>query len=135
MKIENCEIISLPKIPDARGNLTFFEGNNHIPFDIKRVYWIYDVPGGTTRGGHAYKQLKEVFISLSGSFDVTLDDGHKKRTFSLNRSYLGLYVPAMIWRNLENFSTNAVCMIAASRSYSQKDYILDYEKFLSLKGK
>lgn len=133
LKIENCRIISLPKILDQRGNLTFFEGNNHIPFDIARVYWIYDVPGGATRGGHAYKQLEEVFISLSGSFDVVLEDGYKKRTFSLNRSYLGLYAPAMIWRNLENFSTNAVCMIAASRPYSPDDYIVDYEEFLRTK--
>ena len=129
---DNVKIINLPKIEDPRGNLSFIEGNNHIPFSIKRVYWIYDVPGGQYRGGHAYKELHEFIVALSGSFDVVLDDGKEKKKFSLNRSYYGLYVPNMIWRSLENFSTNALCMILASRHYSVDDYIRDYDEFLKL---
>jgi dTDP-4-dehydrorhamnose 3,5-epimerase-like enzyme len=128
--IDDCSIIELPKIKDNRGNLSFIEAERHIPFVIKRIYWIYDVPGGATRGGHAYKELKEFFVALSGSFDVVVDDGHKRKTFSLNRSYFGLYLPNMIWRHLENFSTNAVCMILASQPYSVDDYIRDYQGVL-----
>ena len=127
---DDCEIIQLPKIHDPRGNLTFIEGQNHIPFKIKRTYWIYDVPGGEIRGGHAYKKLHELIIAVSGSFDVVLDDGLEKRNFALNRSYYGLYVPNPIWRSLENFSTNSLCLILASEVYNEDEYIRDYDGFL-----
>jgi dTDP-4-dehydrorhamnose 3,5-epimerase-like enzyme len=132
--LADCRIIDLPKISDPRGNLTFLEGGKHIPFDIKRAYWIYDVPGGEKRGGHAYKTLHEFIIALSGSFDVVLDDGREKKTFSLNRSYFGLYVPQMIWRTIENYSTNGVTLILASAHYNPDEYIRDYEAFLKGKG-
>lgn len=125
-------IIELPKFDDPRGNLSFVEENKHIPFKIERTYWIYDVPGGEIRGGHAYKELNEFIIALSGSFDVVLDDGKEKKTYSLNRSYYGLYVPKMIWRSLENFSTNALCIILASDKYNPDDYVYDYEYFKSI---
>jgi len=127
--LSNVKIINLPKIEDPRGNLTFVEENNHIPFDIKRVYWIYDVPGGEVRGGHAYKKNKEFIIALSGSFDIIIKDGNKRKKFSLNRSYYGLYVPHMLWRSLENFSTNALCLILASEKYNEKDYIRNWDEF------
>lgn len=127
--------IDLPKISDPRGNLSFLEGGNHIPFEIKRAYWIYDVPGGQVRGGHAYKTLNEFIIALSGSFDVVLDNGKKEEIFSLNRSYYGLYVPNGIWRRLENFSTNSLCLILASETYNPDDYIYDYHKFKQLYNK
>jgi dTDP-4-dehydrorhamnose 3,5-epimerase-like enzyme len=127
-----AKIIELPKILDDRGNLTFIEGENHIPFPIARTYWIYDVPGGEIRGGHAYRELNELIVALSGSFDVVLDDGKEKRTFSLNRSYYGLYVPKLMWRQVENFSTNALALILASGPYDEKDYIRDYEQFKTL---
>jgi hypothetical protein len=130
----NLGIINLPKIDDDRGNLTFIEGGKHIPFNIQRVYWIYDVPGGQTRGGHAYRQLEEVIIALSGSFDVVIDDGVETRKYSLNRSYYGLYIPKMAWRQLENFSTNALCLILASLPYSEDDYIFEYDEFKNLIG-
>lgn len=133
MTNRDCRIIELPKIVDPRGNLTFVEGEKHIPFQIKRAYWIYDVPGGEIRGGHAYKKLNEFIIALSGSFDVVIDDGFEKKTFSLNRSYFGLYVPNMVWRCLENFSTNSLCLILASDVYLESDYLRDFEKFISLK--
>jgi dTDP-4-dehydrorhamnose 3,5-epimerase-like enzyme len=120
------EIIQLPKIFDPRGNLTFIEAENHIPFDIKRVYWIYDVPGGETRGGHAFKKQQELIISLSGSFDVVLDNGKDKQKYSLNRSYYGLYVPSGVWRHMENFSTNSLAIVLASTEYDDNDYIRDY---------
>ena len=123
------EIIQLPKITDPRGNLTFIEGLNHIPFDIKRVYWIYDVPGGETRGGHAFKEQKELIISLSGSFDVIIDNGKSIEKFSLNRSYYGLYVPSGCWRHMENFSTNALAMVLASTNYNETDYIRNYDEY------
>lgn len=126
---QKCRIMDLPKIPDDRGNLSFMEAGRPVPFVIKRAYWIYDVPGGATRGGHAYKTLHEFFVALSGSFDVVLDDGRARKIVSLNRSYFGLYVPNMIWRHLENFSTNAVCMILASALYSEDDYFRDYKQF------
>lgn len=131
MKRES-QILNLPKIEDPRGNLTFVEENNHIPFDIKRVYWIYDVPGGEVRGGHAYRKNKEFIIALSGSFDVIIKDGDKRKKFSLNRSYYGLYVPEMLWRAMENFSTNALCLILASEKYNEKDYIRNWDEFKKL---
>ena len=132
--LADAHIINLPKISDPRGNLTFIEGDGrHIPFDIKRAYWIYDVPGGEKRGGHAYRTNEEFIIALSGSFDVVLDDGTERKTFSLNRSYFGLYVPSMVWRQLENFSTNGVTLILASTQYAPEDYIRDYDAFV--KGK
>ncbi len=127
MTLDNVEILHLPKILDERGNLSFIEGGNHIPFKIERTYLIYDVPGGEIRGGHAYQELDEFIIALSGSFDVVLDDGNEKKTFSLNRSYYGLYVPKMIWRSLENFSTNSLCMILASEKYNEDNYLRDYD--------
>lgn len=127
-----AKIITLPKIEDPRGNLTFIEGLKHIPFEIKRAFWIYDVPGGETRGGHAYKTSEEFIIALSGSFDVILDTGNKKTKHSLNRSYHGLYVPSETWRQMENFSTNSVALVISSTSYSEDDYIRDYDTFLKL---
>lgn len=129
MKLSDVKIINLPKILDERGNLSFIESENHIPFKIERTYLIYDVPGGEVRGGHAYKELNEFIVALSGSFDVLLDDGFEKKTYSLNRSYYGLYVPKMIWRSLDNFSTNALCMIVASEKYNESDYLRDYSEF------
>jgi len=129
MKISDVRLINLPKFEDDRGNLSFIESNNHIPFEIKRTYLIYDVPGGQVRGGHAYKTLHEFIIALSGSFDVVLDDGREKKVVSLNRSYTGLFVPHLIWKNLENFSTNSVCLILASDYYDENDYIRDYDEF------
>lgn len=123
--------IGLPKFEDDRGNLSFFESDNHIPFEIKRAYWIYDVPGGQKRGGHAYANLHEFIIALSGSFDVILDDGGTVKRYNLSRSYYGLYVPNMIWRTLDNFSTNSLALIVASNVYDEKDYIRDYEVFRS----
>ncbi|HPC02627.1 MAG TPA: FdtA/QdtA family cupin domain-containing protein [Syntrophales bacterium] len=129
--IHDSRLIHLPKIQDNRGNLSFIEPGRPIPFVIKRTYWIYDVPGGEVRGGHAFRTLQEYFIALSGSFDVVLDDGKNRKIISLNRSYFGLYVPSMIWRHLENFSTNSVCLILASLPYSEHDYIRDYELYLN----
>ncbi|GAB4290243.1 MAG: FdtA/QdtA family cupin domain-containing protein [Marinilabiliales bacterium] len=130
--IDKAFIIQLPKIEDPRGNLTFIEEQNHIPFKIKRVYWIYDVPGGEIRGSHAYKMLQEFIVALSGSFDVVLHDGKNEMKFSLNRSYYGLYVPQLYWRRLENFSTNTVCLILASDFYNEKDYIRDFDEFVKM---
>jgi len=129
MTLNNVRVIHLPKILDRRGNLTFIEGNNHIPFEIKRTYWIYDVPGGEIRGGHAFKEQDELIVALSGSFDIVLDDGFEKKTYQLNRSYYGLYVPKGIWRQMENFSTNSLSMILASTAFNKEDYIFDYELF------
>ena len=128
----SCKIINLPKILDARGNLSFVENNNQIPFVIKRIYWIYDVPGGTERGGHAYKENMEFVIALSGSFDVILDDGFSKKVYNLNRSYYGLLVPKMIWRKMENFSTNSLALVLSSTDYNEKDYVRDYDLFKSI---
>ncbi|MEH1821865.1 MAG: FdtA/QdtA family cupin domain-containing protein [Nostoc sp.] len=130
MSIEQCRIIHLPKIQDTRGNLTFIEGNKHIPFDVKRVYYLYDVPGGAERGGHAHKQLQQLIIAMSGSFDVVLDDGHGKWRFPLNRSYYGLYISSMVWRELDNFSSGSVCMVLASTYYEESDYYRDYDEFI-----
>jgi dTDP-4-dehydrorhamnose 3,5-epimerase-like enzyme len=123
-------IINLPKIEDERGNLTFIEEENHIPFKIKRVYWIYDVPGGQKRGGHAFKEQQEFIVALSGSFDVVIDDGKQKQTFSLNRSYYGLYIPNGLWREMNNFSTNSLALVLCSTEFSEDDYIRDYAAFL-----
>ena len=130
--IADCKIIELPKIMDPRGNLTFVESNSQIPFSIKRTYFIYDVPGGEKRGGHSYYNLHELIVALSGSFDVILDDGKNKKKFTLNRSYYGLYVPNRIWRSLENFSTNSLCLVLASERYDEKDYIRDYDELRKL---
>ena len=126
-------IIELPKFLDARGNLSFAQNNTHIPFEIKRTYWLYDVPGGESRGGHAYRDTEEFVIALSGSFDVIVDDGHEKKTFHLNRSYYGLYIPKGMWREMDNFSTNSLALEFASTPYDSNDYIRDYDEFLKLK--
>lgn len=123
-------IIELPKNLDKRGNLSFIEGENHIPFKINRSFWIYDVPGGAKRGGHAYKENQEFIVALSGSFDVVIDNGHEKKTYHLNRSYYGLYIPKMYWREMENFSTNSLSLVLSSTVFSEDDYIRDYEQFL-----
>jgi len=124
-------MIQLPKFPDDRGNLSFIEENQHIPFKIERTYWIYDVPGGERRGGHAYFQLQEFIVALSGSFDVVLHNGHEEMRFSLNRSYYGLYIPRLMWREIENFSTNALALILADGSYNEQDYIRDFDLFVN----
>lgn len=126
-------IIELPKFLDARGNLSFAQNNTHIPFEIKRTYWLYDVPGGESRGGHAYRDTEEFVIALSGSFDVIVDDGKEKKTFLLNRSYYGLYIPKGVWREMDNFSTNSLALEFASTNYNSEDYIRDYDEFLKLK--
>lgn len=131
MALYDCKIIQLPKIEDARGNLSFIEGGQHIPFDIKRVYYLYDVPGGSDRGSHAHKNLHQFIVAMSGSFDVVLDDGRDKKRFHLNRSYYGLYVCPMMWRYLDNFSSGAVCMVLASLHYNESDYIRDYDQFVA----
>jgi dTDP-4-dehydrorhamnose 3,5-epimerase-like enzyme len=128
-----CRLFDLPKIQDSRGNLTFVEGGNQIPFSIKRVYYLYDVPGGSERGGHAHKDLQQLIIAMSGSFDVVLDDGKEKKRIHLNRSYQGLYVCPMIWRELDNFSSGSVCMVLASNLYDESDYYRDYNEFMQFK--
>ena len=132
--IFECRIIDLPKIHDRRGNLTFIEGSSHIPFDIQRVYYLYDVPGGSERGGHAHKALHQLIIAMSGSFDVVLDDGREKKRFHLNRPYYGLYACPMMWRELDNFSSGSVCMVLASNRYAEDDYYRDYDEYLSAMG-
>lgn len=131
MSISQCKILSLPRINDARGNLTFIENGRHVPFDIKRFYYLYDVPGGASRAAHGHRNLEQIMISMSGSFDVLLDDGKDKKLFHLNRSYYGLYIPPMIWRDLFNFSSGAVCAVLASEFYDEADYFRDYESFLA----
>jgi dTDP-4-dehydrorhamnose 3,5-epimerase-like enzyme len=131
--INKVKIIDLPKIMDPRGNLSFFENSNQILFDIKRTYWIYDVPGGVVRGSHAFKESHEFIVALSGSFDVVLHDGEKEEKYNLNRSYFGLYVPNMIWRRLENFSTNSLALIVSNIGYDVKDYVRDFDEFKKLK--
>jgi dTDP-4-dehydrorhamnose 3,5-epimerase-like enzyme len=128
-----CRLVDLPKIQDTRGNLTFVEGGNQIPFSIQRVYYLYDVPGGAERGGHAHKGLQQLIIAMSGSFDVVLDDGKEKKRIHLNRSYQGLYVCPMIWRELDNFSSGSVCMVLASNFYDESDYYREYNEFLKVK--
>lgn len=127
--IEGVKIIDLPKILDPRGNLSFFENSNQIPFEIKRTYWIYDVPGGEIRGSHAFKESQEFIIALAGSFDIILSDGKNEKKYSLNRSYYGLYVPKLLWRSIENFSTNSLALIVSSIAYDATDYIRDYETY------
>lgn len=131
--IDDVKIIELPKFLDARGNLSFVEQNKHIPFEIKRTYWIYDVPGGEARGAHAFYQNQEFIVALSGSFDVVVDDGQNKITYTLNRSYYGLYVPAGLWREINNFSTNSLALEFGSEHYDEADYVYEYEYFLKLK--
>jgi hypothetical protein len=132
LSLDRCGIIDLPRFSDARGSLTFVEGRNHIPFDIKRIYYLYDVPGGSERGAHAHKDLHQLIVAMSGSFDVVLDDGTHVKRFNLERSYYGLYVCPMIWRVLENFSSGSVCLVLASNLYDENDYYRDYGEFLSV---
>jgi hypothetical protein len=133
MKKKLPELINLPKIDDPRGNLTFIEEENHIPFRIKRVYWVYDVPGGETRGGHAFREQQELIVALSGSFDIEVNHGCGIQRFHLNRSYFGLYVPNGLWRYLDNFSTNSVALVLSSTFYSEKDYIRDFNEFVKFR--
>jgi dTDP-4-dehydrorhamnose 3,5-epimerase-like enzyme len=130
LTLASCRIIELPRITDPRGNLTFIESNRHVPFEIQRTYYLYDVPGGESRGGHAHYQVQEFIIAASGSFDVIVDDGNDRKNFFLNRSYFGLYVPRMIWRELQNFSSGSVSLVLASEYYNEADYIRDYSEFL-----
>ena len=130
MTLNDCKLIDLPKIADPRGNLTFIEGNRHVPFQIQRVYYLYDTPGGAERGGHAHKGLHQLIVAMSGSYDVILNDGKQKKRFHLNRSYYGLYVCPMIWRELDNFSSGAVCLVLASNLYDESDYYRDYRTFI-----
>ncbi len=130
MKIKDIQLIELPIIPDPRGNLSFIEEQQHVPFNIERVYWIYDVPGGQTRGGHAFKKQQEMVVALSGSFDVIVNDGNAEKRFHLNRSYHGLYIPNGVWRHMDNFSTNSVVLVLSSTGYDEGDYIRNYNEFL-----
>lgn len=130
MKLDQCQLYDLPRINDPRGNLTFIEENRHIPFSIRRVYYLYDVPGGAERGGHAHRGLHQLLIAMSGSFDIHLDDGNAKKTIHLNRSYKGLYICPMIWREMDNFSSGAVCMVLASEHYDESDYYRSYSSFI-----
>ena len=132
-KINDCKLLNLPKIEDSRGNLTFVESTRHVPFTFKRVYYLYDVPGGAERGGHAHKDLQQLIVAASGSFDIVVDDGTKKETFSLNRPNKGLYFPAGLWREINNFSSGATCLVLASCFYQEDDYIRDYKTFKSYK--
>lgn len=131
MGLGDCRVIEFPKIGNASGNLTFIENSRHIPFDVQRVYYTYDVPGGAVRGGHGHKALEQVIIAMSGSFDVVLDDGANQQRFHLNRSYSGLYVCPMMWREIDNFSSGSVCLVLASEMYDESDYYRDYESFLA----
>ena len=131
MSLDRARVIQLPKIADPRGNLTFIEATRHVPFELKRVYYLYDVPGGESRGGHAHKALEQFIIAASGSFDVVIDDGHERRRVFLNRSYYGLYVPRMVWREIENFSSGSVCVVLASEFYEESDYYRDYREFVA----
>ena len=134
MKVEDCKLLELPRYLDARGNLSFVEQQSQIPFVIKRTYWIFDVPGGEDRGGHAFKKNQEFIIALSGAFDVVVDDGVNKRSFTLNRSYYGLYIPAGLWRTMDNFSTNSFALEFGSEHYEKEDYVRDYSLFLRKKN-
>lgn len=130
LTVATCRLIEFPIVHDKRGNLTFIEGGEHIPFEIKRVYYLYDVPGGATRAGHAHKELEQVIIAASGSFDVIVDDGVTQDTVTLNRSYFGLYIPTYVWRDLVNFSSGAVCLVLASDHFDESDYFRSHEEFL-----
>jgi hypothetical protein len=132
MSIKDCTIIELPKITDPRGNLSVIESGVNIPFDIKRVYYLYDVPGGSSRAGHGHKELQQLIIAMSGSFDVIVDDGYERKKFQLNRSYYGLYIPKMMWREVENFSSGGVCLVLASTLYDASDYYHNYDDFSSI---
>lgn len=134
LTLKNCKLVDLPKVADPRGNLTSIEGGTHVPFAIERVYYLYDVPGGAERGGHAHKELQQLIIAMSGSFDVVLDDGREKKRYHLNRSYFGLYICPMIWRELDNFSSGSVCLVLASNRYDEADYYRDYDNFLIAQG-
>jgi hypothetical protein len=129
--IDKCNLIKLPQIIDSRGNLSFVEGNSQIPFDIARIYYLYDVPGGAERGGHAHKNLSQLIIAISGSFDIIIADGIDKKRIHMNRSYMGLYVCPMIWRELDNFSSGSVCLVLASNKYDEDDYYRDYQEYLT----
>lgn len=131
MTLDDCRLIELPKIADRRGNLTFIEANRHIPFEIRRVYYLYDVPGGAERAGHAHKEMHALIIAMSGSFDVVLSDGKSKKRYHLNRSYNGLYVPPMIWREIDNFSSGSVCLVLASNFYDESDYYREQTDFIA----
>ncbi len=133
--IHDCTIFDLPRVYDRRGSLTFIYNGDHVPFDIARTYYLYDVPGGETRGGHAHKELRQLIVSVMGAFDVVLDDGREKKTVRLDRAYQGLYVPRMIWRELVNFSSGGICLVLASICYDEKDYIRDHEEFIALKNR
>jgi glyoxylate utilization-related uncharacterized protein len=133
-RLSDCHLIDFPVIRDPRGNLTFVEGGNHVGFDLKRVFYLYDVPGGETRAGHALKTTEQVLIAMSGSFDVVVDDSRDRTTFTLNRSYFGLYLPPLIWREIENFSSGAVCLVLASRRYDEADYHREYGDFEAAVG-
>jgi hypothetical protein len=130
LSLLDCKIIELPKISDNRGNLSFVESGRHVPFTTKRIYYLYDVPGGSERGSHAHKNLHQLIIAISGSFDVDLDDGRNQKIFNLNRSYHGLYVCPLTWRTLNNFSSGAVCLVLASEHFDEEDYIRSYSEFL-----
>jgi hypothetical protein len=129
MSLDRCHLVTLPRVHDTRGNLTFIEGGNHVDFDIRRVYYLYDVPGGAERGGHAHRELQQLIIAMSGSFDVVLDDGNIRQRFHLNRSYMGLFVPELIWREIDNFSSGSVCMVLASERFDEADYFREYDDF------
>jgi hypothetical protein len=131
MSVNDCRIVELPKIVDPRGNLTFVEAERHVPFEIKRIYYLYDVPGGASRAGHGHKSLKQLVLALAGSFDVVLDDGHRKKTHHLNRSNSGLYLAPMVWREINNFSSGSVCLVLASDYFDEDDYYRDYQQFLN----
>jgi len=130
MSLADCRIINLPIVDDPRGKLSFIEGGRHLPFEIKRVYYLYDVPGGSTRAGHGHKTLQQLVVAMAGSFDIELDDGYAKQKFHLNRSHYGLYISPMIWRDIDNFSSGSVCMVLASDYFEEADYFRDYEEFL-----
>lgn len=132
--VGDCRLIELPKVHDPRGNLTFIESSRHVPFDIARVYYLYDVPGGAERGGHGHRALEQLIVAMSGSFDVVLNDGREEKRFHLNRSYFGLYVCPMIWRELDNFSSGAVCMVLASNHYAEDDYLREWRQFADAKA-
>lgn len=129
-QVDDCRIIELPKITNRQGNIIFVEGNRHIPFNIARVYYLFDVPGGAARGGHAHKELQQLIISVMGAFDVILDDGNNKKTVRIDRAYYGLYIPSMIWRELDNFSSGAICLVLASLPYDETDYYRNYDEYL-----
>ena len=131
MPLGDCRIVDLPRVTDPRGNLTFIEGSRHVPFAIQRVYYLYDVPGGAERGGHGHKELHQLIIAMSGSFDVIVDDGRERARHHMNRSYYGLYIPPMMWREIDNFSSGSVCLVLASHLYDENDYYRDYDKFVA----